>query len=149
MCLTQIIMIPVHLMFYQEVQSCTNTMLNYNDRSKIIMQIIDYCVVTPFIFTLIFQNLIIRFMWKFFFKNKNSIAIVIPMFASALFFTFFHHLGFSTYIINNFIFGIILAYTYIVLYLSERKAILYTTCVHSIFYAIFIVLDMIIYFLYL
>ncbi len=94
-------------------------------------------IITPIIETLVAQTFVIKLIWmwtRIFFKEDGFWANFIPIIISALVFGFGHLGAFNSYVkvLSTFLGGLILAYTYIAAYYSNKKASLCVMCVHSL-----------------
>ncbi len=77
----------------------------------------------------------IRIVWgwtRIFFEDESFWANFIPIIISALIFGSAHMAAYASYVkvLNTFLAGLIFAYTYVVAYLSNKRASLCVMCVH-------------------
>ncbi len=103
-------------------------------------------IIHPIIETLIFQTLIIRvvlILTKKIFMKESLITYLIPIVISSIAFGYMHFYGYNSIvkIINTFLLGLILAYTYVVAYTSGKKATRCVICVHAIWNSYAVILN--------
>ncbi len=135
----------------QSVYDSFDTSLVYQNAgiAQILYLVFNICIFVPLMETLLMQTLIIRVLMKIF-KNKSKIyTIIIPILISALVFGIAHFAFYKSFVkvLQTFLIGTILSYTYVVSYLNGKKATLNTAALHGLFVFLIILFDYIVNFI--
>lgn len=135
MCVVQLLTTPFYRLY--PINDTFSITFKLDTFSNFLRDFFLLGIVSPIIETLIFQALIIRVvlvLTEIAFMKESIKTYLIPIVISAIAFGFGHIYGYNSIVkvVNTFLIGVILAYTYIVAYITNKKATLCVMCVHII-----------------